>query len=406
MKELEQEIILNNQLDIIDEETMKLTYGDNYQELIRQGQNGSMARDEITALNEKTKENNPVCRSQMCVIENQYIQAIKNGTGILDLNDTTFTIKNFYQKEKSRNLLNDLFYRSDHDGISDAYRWDVLYHKEDQLIGADEKTSFVPVYFLYGIKEHDQKMIDWLNEKYLHAPDYIGSNIGANLLVDHLSTGTNLSLYSILILILVLTSKLFSIDHECETENILFCSKMGIKKLMTAKMITALLIGSGLMIFYILMAYLTVLWIVPIQDLDCVYLAPFYSAPYLFEGVYTYKEILLNQILLLIMAANAVAILSGAWSYILSNRVYGLLMTLFCLVFLTYIRSFISPVIMIYTKGFLSWNQIFPNGTNLSRIGSMIVQNSWLACGSWMIIIGFIYVLVLQKYKRHSERKS
>ena len=403
LKETENSIIQNYHLDEIDEEKMIMTYGENYQAVIQAGIDGSMSDHEIAAINEKAKENNELCKSEACVLTSNEVAYEKYGMDGVDEEDKTFTIRYFYEKEESRNLLNLLLYGSQ--SYTGDYTVEILHDKEEKL--ADNKNYIVggrvtDKYYWRVNEEVEEEYIEWENQKYLNGSAYTDSGVGATLLAQALTTQNNPLLVVLLLCIVILVCQVFAIDHEYDTESILLCTKRGYNRVMSAKILTAIQIPLALLLIYLFSAWITVRLIVPIRNLDIVYVDWIENRPFIFEGIYTYKEILLTEISLIFMSFLAVSGITAFISMLFKNKFIGFLLTLALIVVLTLSKNVFTPGMMLDTRNFLSWNDII--GINMMKVGSMIVTKAFYACVLWCLIAIVLFILCYFKHRRYIVR--
>lgn len=171
---------------------------------------------------------------------------------------------------------------------------------------------------------------------------------------------------------------------------------------MSAKILTAIQIPLALLLIYLFSAWITVRLIVPIRNLDIVYVDWIENRPFIFEGIYTYKEILLTEISLIFMSFLAVSGITAFISMLFKNKFIGFLLTLALIVVLTLSKNVFTPGMMLDTRNFLSWNDII--GINMMKVGSMIVTKAFYACVLWCLIAIVLFILCYFKHRRYIVR--
>ncbi len=403
LKEAENLIIQEYQLDEIDEEKMIMTYGKNYQEIIQAGIDGSMSDHEIFAINEKAKENNEICKSESCILTSNEVAYEKYGIEEVNEEDHTFTIRYFYEKEESRNLLNLLLYGSQ--SYTNEYTVELLHHKEEKL--ADTKNYIVGgnasnTNYWRVSEDIEEEYIEWQNQKYLNAPERTDSGVGATMFVQALTTQNNPLLVVLLLCIVILVCQVFTIDHDYEMESMLLCSKKGYSSVMIAKIITACLIPLALLLIYLFLAWITVSMIVPIRNLDIAYVEWIENRPFIFEGIYTYKEILFTEMSLIFMSFLAASGIAAFVSTLFKNKFIGLMLAPSIIVVMTLYKNVFTPGMMLTTMNYLSWNDVM--GINMMKVGTMIVSKAFCAYVIWCLIDAVLFILCLLNQRRHIVR--
>ena len=123
---------------------------------------------------------------------------------------------------------------------------------------------------------------------------------------------------------------------------------------MIAKIITACLIPLALLLIYLFLAWITVSVIVPIRNLDIVYVEWIENRPFIFEGIYTYKEILFTEMSLVFMSFLAASGIAAFVSTLFKNKFIGLMLAPSIIVVMTLYKNVFTPSMMLTTMNYLS----------------------------------------------------
>lgn len=359
-------------LNELDEEKMSAIYGENYQNFMQAGIDGTMSYEKIHEY------------SVQC--EDRYYQYMKDYPHytLVSLNgDVTFSLKPFYKNEQFMPLMNILFNKLDN--------LQYLYHEEKHE--------------LYMWEDLPQIYLDYISDRYESLPNHVDSSVGLDMLI-YLFSGVNTNfIYMLLILlILILTSGLFSIEKEAKVEQVLMCTAKGYKEVTTAKLICAVLIAIAVMGGYLLFACCYIRSIVPFRDWNTPYISSFLSLPL----IYTYKDIILIPIGMFIMAALAASMMSAFLSCLTKNRFICavVLIILFMLpYFVTFQQGYylwaLIPTMMTEALNFLLWGfGRFGYQVPLVKIGTYLMP-----LYLWVRIIWGALIILMCIYCYFSQKK-
>lgn len=150
------------------------------------------------------------------------------------------------------------------------------------------------------------------------------------------------------------------------------------------------------------LAWITVSVIVPIRNLDIVYVEWIENRPFIFEGIYTYKEILFTEMSLVFMSFLAASGIAAFVSTLFKNKFIGLMLASSIIVVMTLYKNVFTPGMMLTTMNYLSWNGVM--GINMMKVGTMIVSKAFCACVLWCLIDVVLFILCLLNQRRHIVR--
>ena len=207
-----------------------------------------------------------------------------------------------------------------------------------------------------------------------------------------------------LLAILLLTSDLFTVEKRVQSYQT--CTVKGYKQLTIAKILTAFLIVLCLVAFNILFNIALVSSIVPIRNLDIPYLYNCINSntglPF---GIFTIQEILKAQILMLITAGMATAVMSFGISCISRNRMISTVITMLIVILPLFVKGFLSafsPYAMTSILDYLSFS--ISAFTNIRPVIQLFDHSFLYYQGViviWILLILCICVLCYCKQKKH-----
>ncbi len=380
----------------IDEEAMKKAYGENYLDIMEAGEQKKMSEEEVLAYIREIEERN--CEDHICYMDDPSVELTNEG----DL--TQFTLKPLYKNKEKVLALNALY-------ANLITYSDKFYERDQYLIEPSfiEKNELNKDIFLGNIPEKTKDQLKeehlaYFNHKYIENPYTIDSNVANDLLIYTFGfQGPVINQLLFIIVILVLTSNIFSIEKTNQMEQYLACSKSGFKQLTIAKIIAALILAIGFYAIYFIGTVLYISSIVPIRNLDLVSMI---GVNYL----YTYREVLLMFMALIFTALIAAATLSFFLSCLTKSRFVTILILLtafFLPYFMKGIEAFIfMPSMMIYGNDYLSFQQsmVGTDLLNVVKIHELVLPLSVFVTGIWLIVCVILYACCYVKQRRHHVR--
>ena len=388
--------IENLQMDEIDDEVMKEYYGDNYLEIIEAGKNGTMSESEIKELQQKIYDAQDKTEYQYGV----------NWPDIYDDEDGTFSLNLIYKNQDKSRILSMMFNPS----------YDMLANKKEHLINYDDiknenyeineyDSNYINIHLGYlqmdfASKDNldliDENYVNWLNYKFLSNSIYVDSEVGLETL-DRMLGDSNMVFSRLLLILLmvILCADVFSIERSNHVDQQLACSQKGNRQVYVAKWITMLILSILICIGFVIMAVGYVRYLVPIRNWNLVSESQFF--------LFTYKELILTDIGVLLTALLATASMTGFLSCITKNRFISAIVVLCILLFPLILgirpRNFeFIPSMMVY--GF----SINCDLMNFKDIYGIIVSNLSLFVVGWSIACLIMFVIGYIKERRHIVR--
>ena len=391
MQDLYNSYIEKFQMDELDDELMKKAYGDNYLEIIEAGMNGSMSESEIEELRQK-------------IYDAQDSSEIQYGVYWPDIyynEDGTFSLNIFYKNQDKSRILSMLFSPS----------YEMLANKEEHLINYNDIKNKN-----YEMHEYDSSRIDfhsgflraeyitedelallnedyvnWLNHKFLSNSTYADSEVGLETLNRMIGDSSMvLSRLLLILLIVVLCADVFSIERSNYVDQLLACSQKGNRQVYVAKWITMLILSILICIGFVIMAVGYVRYLVPIRNWNLVSESQFF--------LFTYKELILNNIGVLLTALLATASMTGFLSCVTKNRFASAIVSLCILLFPFFTGNWPGPYknipSMIVYGTDLWWGEF-------KSIGGVMASSLILTASLWLIISLVIFVIGYIKERRH-----
>ncbi|MEG0527350.1 MAG: ABC transporter permease [Longicatena sp.] len=190
------------------------------------------------------------------------------------------------------------------------------------------------------ISSKTEATIEPLLDRFQKAPHDIGSNIGNNL---YLKSMYELDIFSLLVIILIV-SNIFAIEKQHKTDQIMSPSFHGARNIAIAKLITGVLFAIGIVALQISIITLMSIIFLPMSDVGFTVYAQsqFFFPNGLTEFLFTYKEMIFNGILLIMISAIATACITMLISYISKNRFVTVIPLLLIFILTGYILIFDS----------------------------------------------------------------
>ena len=382
------------QMDEIDDEVMKEYYGDNYLEIIEAGKNGSMSEAEIEELQQKIYDAQDKAEYQYGV----------NWPDIYDDEDGTFSLNLIYKNQDKSRILSMMFNPS----------YDMLANKKEHLINYDDiknenyeineyDSNYINIHLGYlqmdfASKDNldliDENYVNWLNHKFLSNSTYVDSEVGLETL-DRMLGDSNMVFSRLLLILLmvILCADVFSIERSNHVDQQLACSQKGNRQVYVAKWITMLILSILICIGFVIMAVGYVRYLVPIRNWNLVSESQFF--------LFTYKELILTDIGVLLTALLATASMTGFLSCITKNRFIAAIISLCVLIFPYFTGNWPGPYknipSMIAYDTNLWWGEF-------KSIGGFMASSLILTVSLWLIISLVMFVIGYIKERRHIVR--
>lgn len=382
------------QMDEIDDEVMKEYYGDNYLEIIEAGKNGTMSESEIEELQQKIYDAQDKAEYQYGV----------NWPDIYDDEDGTFSLNLFYKNQDKSRILSMMFNPS----------YDMLANKKEHLINYDDiknenyeineyDSNYINIHLGYlqmdfASKDNldliDENYVNWLNHKFLSNSTYVDSEVGLETL-DRMLGDSNMVFSRLLLILLmvILCADVFSIERSNHVDQLLACSQKGNRQVYFAKWITMLILSILICIGFVIMAVGYVRYLVPIRNWNLVSELQFF--------LFTYKELILTDIGVLLTALLATASMTGFLSCITKNRFIAAIISLCVLIFPFFTGNWPGPYknipsMIVYDTN-LWWGEF-------KNIGGVMASSLILTASLWLIISLVMFVIGYIKERRHIVR--
>lgn len=211
-----------------------------------------------------------------------------------------------------------------------------------------------------------------------------------------------LSYYSLFVIIILL-SNIFAIEKQYKTDQIIVPSKQGNKKIVFAKLFTGGLLSIGIILLQVIIVFLITSLFIPIRDLNLIY-QPL-AGVYLYNiqsFIYSYKEIIINAILLMSISSLVVATFTMGLSYIFKNRFTCVVPMLLITLFTCYVpvfQTFLSmPILDWFLPGqMFNFNQYFSIHVThiLSYYTPYITFNSHIIAYKDIVMIFWGVIIIL-----------
>ena len=382
------------QMDEIDDEVMKEYYGDNYLEIIEAGKNDTMSEAEIEELQQKIYDAQDKTEYQYGV----------NWPDIYDDEDGTFSLNLIYKNQDKSRILSMMFNPS----------YDMLANKKEHLINYDDiknenyeineyDSNYINIHLGYlqmdfASKDNldliDENYVNWLNHKFLSNSTYVDSEVGLETL-DRMLGDSNMVFSRLLLILLmvILCADVFSIERSNHVDQQLACSQKGNRQVYVAKWITMLILSILICIGFVIMAVGYVRYLVPIRNWNLVSESQFF--------LFTYKELILTDIGVLLTALLATASMTGFLSCITKNRFIAAIISLCVLIFPYFTGNWPGPYknipSMIAYDTNLWWGEF-------KNIGGVMASSLILTASLWLIISLVMFVIGYIKERRHIVR--
>ena len=376
----------------LDEDYMKLTYGDDYEAFLKKAANGEYTMDQL-------------------------FQELKNRnlTGSFHDNENSekyyFTL--FYKEDRVLSLYQkamfgyEEFLSNDPETILDGYYLDGTAASQANAkfcnIKKAEQTSIQESTMISMSDDRDQELLMKLAS--YHVDNEYGSVVGNNLFAKAMEYINVI----VLVVIALLLSNSFSQEVSTKADQIIVCSKYGNTRTTIAKLLCGISLAIGVVLLQYLIIFIMSWMYVPLGNLNLIAhsQADVYVSQVSFY-FFTYKEIFGSMIIVQLTAASATACLTMMLSYVTKNRFACVsVIVLFLLgskfYFLMYpakvgILTYLNPATMMDRLSFfdLSYSRL-----PYLKIGSSIIPWRYLTVGIWMIGMGIISMFMYHKSKQH-----
>ena len=382
------------QMNELNDELMKKAYGDNYLEIIEAGKNGTMSEGEIEELQQK-------------IYDAQDRAEIRYDVYWPDIycnEDGTFSLNLFYKNQDKSRILSMMFNPS----------YEMLANKEEYLIDYNDikdknyerneydssRINFHSGFLQAELITEDElaplneNYVNWLNHKFLSNSTYVDSEVGLETL-DRMLGDSNMVFSRLLLILLmvILCADVFSIERSNHVDQQLACSQKGNRQVYVAKWITMLILSILICIGFVIMAVGYVRYLVPIRNWNLVSESQFF--------LFTYKELILTDIGVLLTALLATASMTGFLSCITKNRFIAAIISLCVLIFPYFTGNWPGPYknipSMIAYDTNLWWGEF-------KSLGGFMASSLILTASLWLIISLVIFAIGYIKERRHIVR--
>ena len=394
--------------EIIDKDKMIQIYGDNYEEMIIAGRNGSLSEEDMWEYIRFVEE-----RSRPLGYDYAPIEYSDDGSARFKLN--------LYYKsgmEGYGNTLHKIYYDLDFITENQNVYLDVLNESKEHKIIASEvngKTEIEDFGFLKTlgyfnpdlISQMNMNQIDWLNEKYENVSPQMDTTIGAGVLAQ--SFDMYVIYLGYLLCLIVIGTNLFAGEKSKKTDVLLSCAKE-YKRITTAKLLTMLLLVVSLFILAVIINILAVSLFFDIKNLHLAsYGYSLNNFGYIFI-LYSCFEMLLRQMGLIFCSFLCVAGLSAFLSCFTKNRFISVIIMIIFVAFPMLMTNghtllTIMPIVMLCCHTYFSFSSgIAGYLLPIVDLGGTIVHTATLVCLFWIIVSIILMMGCYIKQQRHIVR--
>ena len=395
-------------VEILDKEKMIQIYGDNYEEMIIAGKNGSLSEEEMWEYIHFVEE-----RSQRFGYDYAPIEYPDDGSA-------QFTLNLYYKSgmEGYAYNLHNIYFDSDYWNNDKNIYLDVLNQsKENKIIASqiDGKTEIEDFGYIDTlgyfnpqlISQMNMNQINWLNEKYENVSSQMDTTIGAGVLIQSFDVYVIYVIY--LLVFIVIGTDLFAGEKNKKIDALLSCAKE-YKRITTAKIITMLLLVISV---FILASMINVLVVSLFFDIKNLHLASYGFSlgnfGYIFI-LYSCIEILVRQMGLVFCSFLCVAGLSVFLSCLTKNRFVSAIIMIIFVVFPILMTNghlwlAIMPLTMLMGHTYFSFSSgvagyLLP----IVDLGGTIVHTATLVCLFWIIVSIILMIGCYVKQRKHIVR--
>lgn len=346
----------------------------------------------------------------------------KRAAGLYQINDDRYDIVVFKKNDAILNFYN-LIYRGfcSYTQSSDLFASnkvvinrpliDWYRDRFDNFKTDQEKMTTLTMFFhnVVGDVYKDNQMsakyyIDKFNTK-----DYqYDSSVGIGLVLQNLTKVDFINLFFIVLLI----SNLFAQEHRYHMNQLILPSKKGCKQVVYAKILCGITVSLGLLGIQFFMIFITSLFTKPIHSSDILYYGELGNGlNNVMNFIFTYKEIIICMIFMMMLAYIFTSILTMYLSYITKNQfIVTVIMFAFILLPIIYEHEFTGNLGYVYAfllttllnaKYYFMWTQGGAQ-TLIPFMKGMIPYRNVVEFLYTIVCIGIVLILIKQ-YKQKKK---
>lgn len=403
----------------IDEAHMTRVYGEDYQTFMEDASQGKYSIQELTdklmAIGNKTvswEEDD----SYEDIEENRSAKVNAYFTNVYIEDSVWALYENAYIGMYQAPSLKDEKAKEEHVRL---LQWEKTWKKNLPFEKMEEDSLYISA---IGTSKKDAVKSDykdeaaWYAKKYQTSPQAYDSVVGNTLFVKALSNINILSLMAIAILL----ANTFAMEVSNKTDQLMVPTKVGNRKITIAKLSAGILTAVGIIVVQVVMIFIMSCIFLPMRDIGMQYFSQSgVSLNEISEWMYSYKEIIINALLLMSLAATGTATLTLTLSYVSKNRFFVIIPMLLFLIaglalasvfqqfFPTAVIAQFLPSQMIMFQQFFGFVLLeFRQFVSVIHVQGTIIAWKDIIMWSWSILIVLMMAGVILHAKQHTVKNK